>query len=444
MNTVISETKTLRQKFVSGTLKQFLSKAKAHSGLLLIALMFIGGCVLSLICKIPVKSVMSGYSYDVLVILIVMELFTNLICATGIMEFSAVKIAELSKGKKRLCLIMFGTMMFFISSLLNNITAVMMVLPIIFVMLKSIETDRRYINIFFAALLALSNTGGAASPVGDFPAITILTSGITNFISYLTHAFPLFAFTSAALILFWSLRVKKEPKDDDIRDLAINCLKSRYKNIEVRFDALKPLMVIFAAMFAGWSFIPQSVIPPEIIAILGYTAAAVICAAKGIKVEQNINLKSVLTIASFLFFAAVVSKTGVLELLAVFLQNNISNPKLLILAVMLITSFIAGIVGAGPAAAATLPIVIQLCSTSFPDCSDWIAVAFASAICAGSSLFMWSATAGFIFSEKVEKANIPDENNRSTVWGVVQYLRFGLVNYLIQISIAVIVISLVL
>lgn len=43
----------------------------------------------------------------------------------------------------------------------------------------------------FAAILALSNTGGAASPVGDFPAIIIMTSGITDFIHYLTHAFPL-------------------------------------------------------------------------------------------------------------------------------------------------------------------------------------------------------------------------------------------------------------
>ena len=47
------------------------------------------------------------------------------------------------------------------------------------------------------------------------------------------------------------------------------------------------------------------------------------------------DLKSVLTIASFLFFAQVISQTGLLNMLAAFLQNNISNPKHLIMAIML-------------------------------------------------------------------------------------------------------------
>lgn len=126
----------------------------------LIAAMFILGNLVAFLFKIPVKSVMKDYSYDVLVILIVMELFTNLIAETGIMQLFAIKIAELSKGRKKMCLMMFGGMMFFISSCLNNITAVMMILPIVFVLLKTLEVDKKYVYTFFATLLALSNTGG--------------------------------------------------------------------------------------------------------------------------------------------------------------------------------------------------------------------------------------------------------------------------------------------
>ena len=59
--------------------------------------MFMIGSVVALLSNIPVKSVMSNYSYDVLVILVAMELFTNLIAETGIMQLLAIKIAELSK-----------------------------------------------------------------------------------------------------------------------------------------------------------------------------------------------------------------------------------------------------------------------------------------------------------------------------------------------------------
>lgn len=412
-----------------------LQKLGANASLLLIAALFVLGSVLALLFEIPVSSVMSSYSYDVLVILIIMELFTNLIAETGIMQLLAIKIAQLSKGRKRLCLMMFGGMMFLISSCLNNITAVMMILPIVFVLLKTLEADRNYVCVFFAAILALSNTGGAASPVGDFPAIVIMTSGITSFLKYLTHAFPLFAVTSAALIAVWGTRVRKETDDGAIRGLAVDNLKSQYKNIRIRFDVLKRLGVIFAGMFLAWSFVPRSVIPPEVIAVLGYAAAMVVCALKKIRVGQLMDLKSVLTIASFLFLAEAVSQTGILSMAAALLQSNIKNPKLLIMAIMVITSLVAGVFSAGPAAAAMMPVIVEICSGPLGARSDWIAVAYAAAICAGSSLFMWSATAGFILSGRVNGAGL-EEDGRPIFWGVGQYLKYGLVNYGIQLAIA--------
>ncbi len=414
------------------------------SSLILIASMFVIGSIIAILFNIPIKSVMGNYSYDVLVILIVMELFTNLIAETGIMQLIAIKIANLSKGRKRLCLMMFGGMMFIISSCLNNITAVMMILPVIFVLLKTLEIDRKYVCIFFAAILALSNTGGAASPVGDFPAIVIMTSGITSFLSYLTHAFPLFAVTSVVLIFVWGMCVKKEKDDGALRSLAISNLKSQYKNITIRYDVLALLAVVFVGMFLAWSFVPQDIIPPEIIAILGYASGMVICSLKKIKVKQIMDLKSVLTIASFLFFAQVISQTGLLNLLASYLQEHIDNPKLLVMSIMIITSLVAGIFSAGPAAAAMMPVIIEICNGPLGAQSDWIAVAYAAAICAGSSLFMWSATAGFILSGKVNTAGIEDETSSKISWGVGQYLRYGLINYIIQISIAIVVVAIVL
>ena len=42
--------------------------------------------------------------------------------------------------------------------------------------------------------------------------------------------------------------------------------------------------------------------------------------SKNMKVEQIMDLKSVLTIASFLFFAQVISQTGVLNLIATYIK----------------------------------------------------------------------------------------------------------------------------
>ena len=146
----------------------FVDGLRQSGSLILIAVLFAIGVAIALATGIPVARVMENYSYNVLVILIFMELFTALIVECGIMQFIAVRIAMFSQGKKRLCLVLFGGMMFLISACLNNITAVMMILPVVFVLLKTLEIDKRYVSVFFAVILALSNTGGAASPVGDF------------------------------------------------------------------------------------------------------------------------------------------------------------------------------------------------------------------------------------------------------------------------------------
>ena len=49
---------------------------------LLIAAIYVVGVLLAIFTKVSIKEVMQNYQYNVLIILIVMELFTNLISST--------------------------------------------------------------------------------------------------------------------------------------------------------------------------------------------------------------------------------------------------------------------------------------------------------------------------------------------------------------------------
>lgn len=414
-------------------------------GFLLIVLIYVMGTIIALTNAVSLNAVMKNYQYNVLIILIVMELFTNLILSTGIMELLSIKLAVLSKGNKKLILILFGLLMFFISAFLNNITAVMMILPIVFVLLKTIGVNKKYLNLFFAMILAMSNTGGASSPIGDFPAIVIMNSGITSFLGYLVRAFPMFLLTSILLIMWWNRKVKDDKSKLYYRQLSIDLLKSRYKNLIVKKDVLFGLLIIFLFMFIGWSFVPQNLIPSELIAVLGYVIAMFYCKLKKINIYQKIDFKPILTISSFLYLAEVVSSIGILNDIASYLQMNIVNQKYLMIVIMLITSLVSGLFGAGPATSAMMPVIINLCSKTFVLQADWVAIAYAASICAGSSLFMWSATAGFILSKEINSVNILDEENSKKInWNIIDYLKYGIQNYIIQIVVAIIIIWFVL
>jgi len=409
---------------------------KTLPSMLLIAVIFTLSTAASLAMGIPVSRIMGSFNYSVLIILIVMELFTGIVVETGIMQYLATKLAVVSKGDKRLCMCLFGILMFIISAFLNNITAVLMILPVIFVMLRAIDADRKYVTVFFAALLAICNLGGCASAVGDFPAIVIMTSGITTFMGYTLKAFPLCLLTTLILLVFWNLFIKEKTTCRQTNLLAVDLLNSRYRNIRVRKELLVPLGVIMGCMFLAWSLVPQQLVPPEVIAILGYGAAIVAASLAGVEIKQSMDMKSVLTIAAFLFLATVVSASGILEMFAQYLQANIPQPKVLLLVIMFITSIVAGVFSAGPAAAAMMPVIVNLCSTTLAAQSQWVAIAYAASICAGSSLFMWSATAGFILSGKINSAGL-EEKGSQILWGIKEYAGYGIVNYLIQMSVAV-------
>lgn len=413
---------------------------KGFLGYFLIAFIFVISICIALIYNISLDKVIKSYQFNVLIIMIVMELFTNLISCTGIMEKISLKLSYLSKGNRKRCLILFGFLMFMISAFLNNITAVLIILPIIFVLLKDIGLDRKYVNIFFACILALSNTGGAASPIGDFPAIVIMNSGITSFSGYLFRAFPFFLVTSLFILLWLQFFVKDDEKDMDKRRLSIDLLQSKYKNIVVNKKILIGLGVIFVLMFICWSVIPPSVMPPEIIALLGCVISMFYCSVFKLKINQTIDFKPVLTIASFLFLANIISNTGILKNFADMLQSTITDPKLLLILIMIFTSVVSGLFGAAPASSAMMPVIIYLCDTTFVAQSDWIAIAYAASICAGSSMFLWSATAGFILSKNIEEAGLIDENKNKLSWYISDYFKYGVQNYIIQIFVAIVLI----
>ncbi len=121
-------------------------------------------------------------------------------------------------------------------------------------------------------------------------------------------------------------------------------------------------------------------------------------------------------------------------------KAKIEDQRSLVAVLMVVASLLAGVFSAGPAAAAMMPVIAELCRGPLQAQAHWLAVAYAAAICAGSSLFMWSATAGFILSDKVNGAALEDGSGRKVCWGWREYFGYGVANYLIQISIALAVV----
>jgi hypothetical protein len=84
-----------------------------------------------------------------------------------------------------------------------------------------------------------------------------------------------------------------------------------------------------------------------------------------------------------------------------------------------------------------MPVILILSDGPFRGQQHWLAIAFAVSICAGSSLFLWSATAGFMLSDKVESARLQSKDGSQLVWGIRTYFKYGLVHFTVQLIVGI-------
>jgi Na+/H+ antiporter NhaD/arsenite permease-like protein len=383
------------------------------------------------------------YPWGILLILISLEIFTNMVINTRVMEVAAVWLSQKSKAEQTLVMALFSALLFFTSSLINNITAVMVVLPVVFVLLQAMKLDSRFGMTFFALLLAISNIAGASTPIGDFPAIIIMKSGLTTFPDYLRRAFPLFLSTAVFMVLIHFLRFKMQGREESSteraqRELSVHFLALQHKNYTIQNSALLRIVVVFVVMFLAWSLLPAQEYPPETIAVAGLACAAVLLLRQGAKtLLEPYPLEAVLVIGPFLLLATVAQQLGFLDVIAKLILLLKDYPTLLLIAMMIVTAVLTGFFSAGPTAAAMMPVVIKVAAEVFPDQTHWLAIAFAASICAGSSLFITSASAGPLFMKKIADASLTTTEGKPLTLGFGSYARYGVLHFAIQLLVGI-------
>lgn len=384
------------------------------------------------------------FPWTPIAIFVALELYTGLVAQTGLFDKVALKAAELSKGSSSRLIIAFSAMLMLLGLVNNNLTALVIAFPILLPALRSTRPSSESVRRTMSALLAAGNCAGAATPIGDFPAIMIMASGLIGFGQYLVLAFPLFLVTSAAVAFLHAGLLKRSAKGegadplDTAIELSLMCVKAR--NREFDKVALYRLAAVFAVMVVAWIALPAAVVPPVLIAWAGLAIATVTVRSSGLEpLSTRFDLDPVVRLGGIYFAASLVATTPLMDSVTQRLVTADVAPGMLLLAVAAVTMALSAVIDAGGATAALLPVLAQLTTGTGPleRVRPIVIVAFAAAICAGSSVFLTSATAGHLMASKVRSSGLVDSDGRPITFGFSQYFVPGLVNAAVQAAIAV-------
>jgi Na+/H+ antiporter NhaD/arsenite permease-like protein len=384
------------------------------------------------------RQVLAAVPWDVLVLLVALGAVSELFRMSRLFERLAVRMVTAGASDPARLVLVVGAVMYVVSGFVNNLTALLLVLPVLLVLLRLIGTSQRHVSWTVGVMLVACNLGGAATPIGDFPAILLLGAGAMDFTSYLVRAVPL---TASALVVLgvciaWFVRPARDVPDNPVtRRITVGVVEALHRNIRVDLRVLVPGAVGLLGMLGAWAFAPARVMPPELVAWLGAPLAVLAARSAGVRaLRQAVDVEAALFLFALFVLVVCVQQTGVFDALAQQLLRLPIPPRAQLIVFAMSAGLLTAVFSAGPAMAALLVVARGLTGSVEPNV---VYVALALSVCAGSSMFLTAATAGPLAQGMIERAQLRDGDGAPIRFGFVEFLRTGALAFVVIEGVAV-------
>lgn len=149
-----------------------------------------------------IRSVFDYIEFDVIFLLIGMMIVVHIASKSGIFKWMAIELLKLTKGRPKLVLFTLAAFTAVASAFLDNVTTVVLIMPVTFVIAGELEIDP--VPFLITEILA-SNIGGTATLIGDPPNIIIGAKAGLSFMDFaneLTGIVVLIFAVTIALLIF--------------------------------------------------------------------------------------------------------------------------------------------------------------------------------------------------------------------------------------------------
>jgi Na+/H+ antiporter NhaD/arsenite permease-like protein len=220
----------------------------------------------------------TGIDWNVIFLLLGMMVIVSVLKQTGIFDYLAIWSAKRTRGKPFPTMVMLVAITAVASSLLDNVTTVLLVAPVTLLVCERLGLAP--VPFLIAEALA-SNIGGTATLVGDPPNIIIASRAGLTFNDFLVNLAPVVVVLMLVFVAMCRLMFRRAFIHDEDRVNALMALDER-EVIRDKGLLIRSCFVLFAVMVG---FVAHSAlqIEPSLVALLG---AGLLVAISGLDPPQ--------------------------------------------------------------------------------------------------------------------------------------------------------------
>lgn len=317
-----------------------------------------------------IETISEFVDFNAIFLLIGMMVIVAVIKSTGFFQYTAIRTLKLTKGNMLLLAALFAGLIAFFSMILDNVTTMIMFMPIIFFVADQSKFDPFS---FSVVMILASNIGGCMTLVGDPPNILIGNASKIPFLKFTALVFIPLTLTFVALLLLSRYGILKNL-------ISLSHEKKEIQELNAKGVITNPKLMTVGLVTLGLvvvGFVVHNVVDIEmsLFAVLGAAFLLLYTGKDFEEVASEIDWNAILFFIGLFSLAYSLESSGIASDLSRLALNFADNPIVLSSVILWTSGTIAMVTGAIPVVTIFIPIVAQL-SFYYPLPYDlWIALA---------------------------------------------------------------------
>ena len=338
--------------------------------------------------------------FETLMLLTGMMILVSLIKQSGFFTIISVRIAEFTKGNPVKILCLFSVVTALMSAFLDNVTTVLIVIPIIIELTRGMGLNPKN---YVLSQAIISNVGGAATLIGDPPNVIIGSKVGLSFNQFIVNLTPVVIpiFIIVLGYIWYINRVEFKPINTSmVKLVSVELLleKIRFEFSNVRVDQNLMIKSIACLMLAILLFITQTLtgMAPGVVALGMAMILLIISKANVEHVLEEVEWSTLLFFTGLFILVGALEEYGVIDWIAHNVFMNVGdNPYVIVLMVLWVSGIASGFLDNIPFTITMIPIIqLMLESNPIPNNILWWALALGA--CLGGNITMIGSSANII------------------------------------------------
>ena len=375
--------------------------------------------------KTPADSVhyfISYIDFNVIFLLVSMMIIVHIASKSGMFTWLANEILKKTKGKPKLVLAALAVFTGVASAFLDNVTTVILVMPITFAACKLLDINPIP---FLVSEIFCSNIGGTATLIGDPPNIIIGSAANFSFMDFVREltgvVFVIMAVVIALLIFIYRKDLKSSPEKMEL----VSKIDNSTSITDMKL-ALRAGIVLFLVIL-GFVTHDLTHIPTFLIAMIGASILLIFEKPAEILVEVEWNT-IFFFIGLFIIIGGLEASGGIALMAKWLLEVTKGSQAATSMIILWASGILSGIIDNIPYTATMTPMIAAIEQTMGRAYTHPLWWSLALGACLGGNMTIIGAAANVIVSENAAKAGHPIS--------FMKFLKYGIMITMISLLIS--------